>query len=187
MPKYSNVKPDFQAPGPRVLIEKEIKMEDMEQDDADDDFDESPFDTPKIRYYESKKILGKLYRAIDEHKFFKEIQRQSGSIDGPRNQTQSLINKVWQYVQEATVLIEWKHYNEFARNVRDASVLTSGFSIFITGNIADLSVTVMRKISLTPCSPTPPTHPIISPKSKSSLAPSSARTAPNRSVSANSP
>ena len=117
MPKYSNVKPDFQAPGPRVLIDKAIKMEDLDlgEDDADDNLEESPFDPPRIRYYESQKVLGKLYRAIDEHNFFEEIQRQSG-----RKRTRSLIDTVWNYVKEQTTLIQWKHYLDFARDVRDA-------------------------------------------------------------------
>ena len=95
-------------------------MEEMEQDDVDDDLEDSPFDTPGIRYYESQKVLGKLYRAIDEHKFFEEIQRQSGSLNGLRNHTRSLIDNIWQYVQEKTALIQWSHHTEFARDVRDA-------------------------------------------------------------------
>ena len=122
MPKSSNVKPDFQAPGPRVLIEKDIKMEEMElgEDDADDDLEDSLFEAPRTRYYESQKVLGKLYRAIDEHKFFEEVQRQSRPVNGSGGQTQSLIDSVWRYVQEQTALIQWDHCLEFARDVRDA-------------------------------------------------------------------
>lgn len=122
MPKYSNVKPDFQASGPRVLIEKAIKMEDVElgEDDANDDLEESPSETRRTRYYESQKVLGKLYRAIDEHKFFEEVQRQSTSTNGIRNHTRSLTDAVWRYVQKQTALIQWSHCLDFARNVRDA-------------------------------------------------------------------
>ncbi len=122
MPKYSNVKPDFQAPGPRVLIEKAIKVENLElgEEDADDDLEESPSETRRTRYYESHKVLGKLYRAIDEHKFFEEVQRQSTSNNGIRNHTRSLIDAVWRYVQKQTALIQWSHFLEFARDVRDA-------------------------------------------------------------------
>ena len=117
MPKYSNVKPDFQAPGPRVLIEKAIKIEDidLEEDDADDNLEDSPFDPPRTHYYESHKVLGKLYRAIDEHKFFEEVQLQSS-----RKRAQSLLDTVWKYVQEQTALIQWSHYIDFARDVRDS-------------------------------------------------------------------
>lgn len=122
MPKHSNVKPDFQAPGPRVLIEKAIKVEKLElgEEDADDDLEESPSETRRTRYYESHKVLGKLYRAIDEHKFFEEVQRQSTSTNGIRNHTRILIDAVWRYVQKQTALIQWSHLLEFARDVRDA-------------------------------------------------------------------
>ena len=131
MPKYSNAKPDFQASGPRVLIEKAIKIEDMEQeDDADENVAESPFEPPRTRYYESTKVLGKLYRAIDEHKFFEEVQRQSTSINGSYTHTRSLIDAVWRYVQEQTALIQWSHYIDFARDVKDAQV-PSSFPLFL--------------------------------------------------------
>ena len=74
---------------------------------------------PKIRYYESPKILGKLYRKIDEHKFFKEIQAQSGMSGLHSRKTRSLADAVWEYVREKTMLIEWQHYIEFAKDVKE--------------------------------------------------------------------
>ncbi|KAL9594745.1 MAG: hypothetical protein Q9219_006857 [cf. Caloplaca sp. 3 TL-2023] len=115
-PKSSRVRPDFQAPGPRVLIEKTIKLEEAneEEDDGEDELEDM---TPVTQYYRSEKVLGKLYRAIDEHDFFAEIQRQSGtSLPAGRP---SLAEKVWDYVQQKTALIQYHHHLEFARNVKD--------------------------------------------------------------------
>lgn len=122
MPKYSNIRPDFQAPGPRVLIDKAIKFEEEELDeDTRDEIDDLlTFKKPKVRYYESQKVLGKMYRSIDEHKFFEEIQRQSRPSSGHRNPPRSLVDTVWKYVEQQTTLIQWKHYMGMARDIRDA-------------------------------------------------------------------
>ena len=63
-------------------------------------------------------MLGQLYRAIDEHDFFAEIQRQSQSAWDP--QSLSLAEKVWDYVRAKTTLIQYDHYLGFARDVREA-------------------------------------------------------------------
>lgn len=146
MPKYSNVKPDFQAPGPRVLIEKAIKLENMEQeDDVDDNLEDSPFEPRRTRYYESKKVLGKLYRAIDEHKFFEEVQRQSTSVSSSHQHSRSLIDAVWRYVQEQTALIQWSHYLDFARDVKDAQVSLSSAPPLFQTNLANTPIPQLRR------------------------------------------
>ncbi|KAI4180017.1 MAG: hypothetical protein L6R41_007501, partial [Letrouitia leprolyta] len=55
MPKSSQVRPDFQASGPRVLIEENIKLKDLEEPDDDDDEDEPEETAPAPRYYRSDK------------------------------------------------------------------------------------------------------------------------------------
>jgi len=89
------------------------------QDDEDDDF-------PSFRYYESEKILGKLYRAIDERKLFEQIQERA-LTDSAKDES-TVMNAVWEYVQEACMLIEWKHNEEWARDIRDMYVLSVTFS-----------------------------------------------------------
>lgn len=118
IPKSSNVRPDFQAPGPRVLIEEAIKLEEVEVQEDYEDEDEPEETVPATRYYKSEKVLGKLYRAIDEHDFFTEIQRQSRSGWNP--QRLSLAEKVWDYVRGKTALIQYHHYLGFARDVKEA-------------------------------------------------------------------
>ncbi|KAL8705424.1 MAG: hypothetical protein Q9201_001448 [Fulgogasparrea decipioides] len=120
LPRASKVRPDFQASGPRVLVGESITMEKLQappSDDSDDDDDEIQETTPGIEYYESQKVLGKLYRAIDEHDFFAEIQRQSRVAR--RSQSISLAEKVWAYVRVKTALIQYEHHLGFARDVRE--------------------------------------------------------------------
>ncbi|KAL9017000.1 MAG: hypothetical protein Q9185_005649 [Variospora sp. 1 TL-2023] len=118
MPKSSNVRPDFQAPGPRVLIENAIKIEDIDAEDDDEDEEDPEETAPATRYYESPKVLGKLYRAIDEQDFFTAIQRQSQASRS--YQQSSLAIRLWDYVKHKTALIQYQHYLDFARDVKDA-------------------------------------------------------------------
>jgi hypothetical protein len=116
LPKYSPWRPDFEAPGPYVRIEpKGVDFDspiDRNLDNADDDDDFS-----RYRYYESDKILGKLYRAIDERKIYQEIKKRS-HINSVTH-TSTVIRQVWEYVQKKCRLIEWKHHEQWAQDVRD--------------------------------------------------------------------
>ena len=119
-PKF---RPDFQAPGPRVLIEKDINIEEIETTTTLEEDDEvaevASYSPPMPRYYESQKILGKLYREIDEHKFFEELQRQSRPSNLNPNKARSLAGAVWNYVREMTTNFQWHHYLQFAHDVKD--------------------------------------------------------------------
>ncbi|KAI9825931.1 MAG: hypothetical protein M1819_000450 [Sarea resinae] len=115
MPKFASVRPDFMAPGPNVKIEEKqgLLLEQTSlrtQDENNDDEDFTPY-----RYYESDKILGVLYRSIDEHEVFSELQKH-------RKLSRSLLNvmdQVWAYVQHKCALIQWRHYVAWARDIRD--------------------------------------------------------------------
>lgn len=120
MPRHSNVRPDFQAPGPRVLIDEEITLQDEDKDEFEDKDDIAETSMPRIRYYASKKVLGKLYRAIDEQQIFDQIQRQSRAPRGSLRATQNALDVIWKYVEKATALIQWHHYEEFAKDVKEA-------------------------------------------------------------------
>ena len=87
-------------------------------DEDDEDEDEALDSVPATKYYESFKVLGQLYRAIDEHKFFEEIQRWSKSSTQPQHTT--LADKVWAYVHSKTALIQYDHYLRFASDVKEA-------------------------------------------------------------------
>ena len=123
MPRYSSVKPDFQAPGPRVLIDNIIELSEgqLPGDVADEEEIEEldNFSQPRVRYYESQKVLGKLYRDIDEHKFLQQLQDQSRISPGSLGGERSHLDAVWAYVQEKTALIQWEHYKDFARDIKE--------------------------------------------------------------------
>ena len=123
LPKWPRARPDFQAAGPRVLIEKNINFEEVDsatQPEEDDEVEEvASYRPPMPRYYESKKVLGKLYREIDEHKFFEELQRQSRLSTLHPNKARSLAGVVWNYVRQKTANFQWHHYLPFAHDVKD--------------------------------------------------------------------
>ena len=122
LPKYPKARPDFQAPGPHVLVEKSIALKEEEEDEvsspvASNELEEvADYGPPKHRYYASEKILGKLYRDIDESQFLAEIQSPSGSRHA---ESRSLVDAIWLYVRDKTAMIQWRHYLEFAQNVKD--------------------------------------------------------------------
>lgn len=128
LPRYSRWRPDFEAPGPQVKIEKKSLsiLFDPPANDVDSDADEDDGYT-RHKYYESEKILGKLYRAIDERKVFEEIQARSRRDGGHDNS--SLMHAVWEHVKDRCRLIQWRHKMEWARNLRDMCVSASLSSI----------------------------------------------------------
>ena len=123
MPKHSFVRPDFQAPGPRVLINNTVQLDDgqllgdFETEEEVEELD--AISQPRIRYYESQKVLGILYRAIDEQKFFEQLQSQSRLPLGATAGERSHLDAVWKYVEEKTALIQWHHYIGFAKDIKE--------------------------------------------------------------------
>ena len=123
LPRWPKFRPDFQASGPRVLIEKDVNFEEEDfrrTPEEDEEVEEvASYSPPTPRYYESEKILGKLYREIDEQKFFEELQRQSRLSTLNASKARSLADAVWTYVRERTTNFQWHHYLQFARDVKD--------------------------------------------------------------------
>ncbi|KAF4305332.1 RNA-dependent RNA polymerase eukaryotic-type [Botryosphaeria dothidea] len=121
-PRVDMIRPDFMASGPRVIVEKKGAV--FQDDDEDDLLDEDDAvgaldpDYKTFRYYESERVLGQLYRAIDEKKIFQEMQRyatETKSALGGLN----LMEQVWAYVLRETALIQWDDYQPLARNIRE--------------------------------------------------------------------
>lgn len=90
-------------------LEDHADMEEIEE------LDEYTSPTPK--YYRSEKVLGKLYRAIDEHQLFKEIQRANYAGDLSKSQ-EGQFDAVWKFIQDKAALIQYEHYIDFARNIK---------------------------------------------------------------------
>lgn len=118
IPRYNPYRPDFEAPGPYVTIQKKdgIVFDAPSSRDADEIGDDDE-DFTNYRYYESDKILGKLYRAIDERKLFNEIKQRSAATENAN--TATIIPAVWAHVQRVTKLIQWEHKKDWARDLRD--------------------------------------------------------------------
>lgn len=75
-PKYERCRPDFMAPSPRVVVSERgyvaYEDEDNEEDEA---FEGLDVERRSFRYYESQRVLGQLYRAIDERKILAQMQQ----------------------------------------------------------------------------------------------------------------
>jgi hypothetical protein len=118
LPRGNPWRPDFEAPGPHVTIEKNDGIvfeshtfrDPLEQEDEDDEFS-------SYRYYESHKVLGKLYRAIDEQAIFAEIQNRSAAHGASSRST--VIDRLWQYVESKVRGFLWRNQMEWAWDVRD--------------------------------------------------------------------
>lgn len=119
LPRYSNIRPDFMATGPRVYVKKGLQFEDIVQQESllwnPEDHNDTGY-----KYYESHKVLGKLFRAIDERKFLKSLQQGSKqATDESRSDSRTVISRVWEYVRRETRLLEWGHHIEWARDIKE--------------------------------------------------------------------
>src|ERR1700761_8049368 len=96
MPPSAKFRPDFMATGPHVHISKDKNLNFQEGPQSRDDEGE---EGPSYRYYESTKVLGKLFRAIDEREIlFGGSDRSLGSRLSTRGR-QSVLKVVWDCIQ----------------------------------------------------------------------------------------
>lgn len=111
LPRCNKWRPDFMAPGRQVKIRKGlsfgIRFEDDEEDIIPGDDFACVGEGERFRYYESKKIIGTLYRAIDERSFFKDLHIRGGVVDSNDSSKDSLLIKLREYVQHKTAEAEW--------------------------------------------------------------------------------
>jgi len=106
------------APGPRILIKKEPEFIEENAVPDDDDDDE---DTPTL-YYESEKVLGKLYREIDETAFLREVQGTVHRERRARNVNEgALVLGVWEWLEETIPSnYKWEHCIDDAAELKEA-------------------------------------------------------------------
>ncbi|KAL6864502.1 RdRP domain-containing protein [Trichoderma novae-zelandiae] len=75
LPKAPRFRPDFLAPAPPTHLYDRGEVDHIGDPDSDED-DEDGMGMSKHRYYKSPKILGELYRGVDEKKIWgKDVQR----------------------------------------------------------------------------------------------------------------
>lgn len=70
-------------------------------------------------YYRSEKVLGKLYRAIDEHKIWNE-EIHSTAAPHPAAVWKTLINNLTKRCIDLGASVNWQHHVETARQLRAA-------------------------------------------------------------------
>ncbi|KAI5928191.1 rna-dependent rna polymerase [Camillea tinctor] len=111
-------RPDFLAPAPpaNIVDLTEIAFEAPVANTMEEDEDD--FTGPKYRFYRSKKILGNLYRAIDEKRIWKHDIHQNVRRVGP-SVWEELLNHIHQECKRLGD-INWQNALEEARSIRQA-------------------------------------------------------------------
>lgn len=115
------MKPDFMATAPRLMLEHTVKLED-DEDELEQNLDPVRTLDPEgqpVRYYESPKVLGQLFRAIDEIEFLREMQTQYHFTPDPKRKQQTLMSRVWSYVCSETRGIIFSHERDEAQQIRE--------------------------------------------------------------------
>ncbi|KAL8897647.1 MAG: hypothetical protein Q9192_002477 [Flavoplaca navasiana] len=116
----SNLRPDFMAPGRKIMIEEHGIIFEDEHTDFPDFLDPRIAGEPfRKRYYESNKILGILYRSIDERAFFEELHRTSAILKDDNRVSTGVLQDVWEYVLTEVDDVAWKHWIEYAAAMKD--------------------------------------------------------------------
>ena len=104
------------APGPHVkmLEDKPIFEDPNEKFDADEEFN-------VFTYYPSTKILGKLFRAIDERSILGHVRQNKPGLSSDRTSGlgRSMTTGVWKYVIDCHPEILWRNHLDRARGIRD--------------------------------------------------------------------
>jgi hypothetical protein len=115
------VKPDFMAPGPRVRIDTDdisVLIEETAEADPNDAFAALDPENRKIVYYESHSALGKLFRHIDERKFYNQLRELSKPQRAPDSPSDAL-RQAFRYVRYATKGIQWQQYRNEALSIQE--------------------------------------------------------------------
>ncbi|KAK0614847.1 RNA dependent RNA polymerase-domain-containing protein [Bombardia bombarda] len=119
LPIIKKWRPDFLAPGPSVHIHNRIEIE-MDQNTLEvDGDDEDNENTPRYKYYRSEKLLGVLYRAVDEENIWHEDIHQSIPNGRSRQFWDDFIARIHGRIRDVG-RIEWRHRAEEAQQLRYA-------------------------------------------------------------------
>ncbi|KAK7981199.1 FAD/NAD(P)-binding domain-containing protein [Apiospora arundinis] len=118
--RFNRFRPDFMAPSVPMNIKSrtEISFEEEATDPAGDDDDEEN-DRPRFTYYESDKILGLLYRAVDEKRIWHETVRVNSKRVGGPAVWDTLISFVETECLTTVGEINWKQYESEALKIRE--------------------------------------------------------------------
>ena len=120
LPKYDRFRPDFMAPSPRVHVTEtgEVEIEELDEinDDAFEGIDE---ERRPLRYYKSQKVLGQLYRNIDEKRFLDDMHQHKSRVWSTKS-SHGFITNLCNYVLHQASLygVLYEGYMDLARDIR---------------------------------------------------------------------
>jgi hypothetical protein len=125
LPKYDRFRPDFMAPSPRVHVSEtgEIEIEELDEinDDAFEGIDE---ERRPLRYYKSQKVLGQLYRNIDEKRFLDDMHQRKSRVWSAKS-SHGFVENLCNYVLHQASLygVLYEGYMDLARDIRAGYVV----------------------------------------------------------------
>ncbi|KAI3400992.1 hypothetical protein diail_697 [Diaporthe ilicicola] len=121
LPRANKFRPDFLAPGPeaRVVDKSTIELDDYILEPAADD-EEDQYNRQRHVYYTSEKLLGHLYRAIDEQKIWREdVRSKVPATGGSSSFWDDFFIKIHpRYEAIVDNSNDWKGHLETAREIR---------------------------------------------------------------------
>ncbi|KAJ9497555.1 hypothetical protein H2202_006979 [Exophiala xenobiotica] len=112
IPRSPAYRPDFMAPTASTKVEKGIKRP------ADVDVDVTPNRGRGYRYYESDRVLGRLYRAVDEDTFFQDLEDETSSLFS-MEASNNVLEDIRDWVVSSINYSHVQAYHTMAREVRD--------------------------------------------------------------------
>lgn len=120
-PKHNRCRPNFMAPSPRVVVSETgyLELEDEENED-DEAFEDLDAERRAFRYYQSNKVLGELYRAIDERRFLTRMQQEQRSHMSSANITSNLLKTLLAYMRRQATYhgVYFDHHYDLALEIR---------------------------------------------------------------------
>lgn len=118
-PKYDRIRPDFVAPSPRVFVEEQGPLQ-FEANKPDEILENMDVEVPAMRYYKCHKVLGQLYRAIDEEQFLLRMQQEHEDLLLAAVFSASLSEKLLAYMmqQAQNYATLFEHYSDLAVEIR---------------------------------------------------------------------
>ncbi|OAG38067.1 hypothetical protein AYO21_07657 [Fonsecaea monophora] len=123
IPRGPEYRPDFMAPSASIKVEQGIKRPEEETP--------MPDGRQRYRYYESDRILGRLYRAVNEDAFFDDLEDDTSSLfSNPA--TDEVLRDVCDWVENHLGFSRIETFLAAAREVRDyyESMLTDIMSSY---------------------------------------------------------
>ncbi|KAK5553706.1 hypothetical protein LTR46_008252 [Exophiala xenobiotica] len=112
IPRSPAYRPDFMAPTASTKVEKGIKRP------AAVDVDVTPNRGRGYRYYESDRVLGRLYRAVDEDTFFQDLEDETSSLFS-MEASNNVLEDIRDWVVSSINYSQVQAYHTMASEVRD--------------------------------------------------------------------